>query len=106
MLTKTLTATVTETDDGYAAFERWVAERVADATVPLFTTDVNPDSLWAAYLIEAGANADEAGMPLLRAIIDDVLRTVRTTRESLKVARFGLTYNMGVTTFEEDLNDG
>lgn len=40
----------TESDEGYAAFERLVAERVAAATGPLFTTDADPDALWDGYL--------------------------------------------------------
>ncbi len=37
-------------DEEYDQFERLVAERVADIDTPLFTTNVNPDALWQAYL--------------------------------------------------------
>lgn len=40
-----------EADEGYSAFERLIAERIAAAKgVPLFTTKAEPDALWLMYL--------------------------------------------------------
>lgn len=50
MSVKTAAVGSVETDEGYAAFETLVRNRVAGLTGPLFTTDVKPDVLWAAYL--------------------------------------------------------
>ena len=40
----------TEHDEEYQKFEKLIAKRIADHDGPLFTTDVNPDALWGAYL--------------------------------------------------------
>ena len=46
----TAAAVSLEVDDGYTDFERLIAARVAAAVGPLFTTDADPEKLWAAYL--------------------------------------------------------
>lgn len=40
----------TEAEEGYHVLQRIIADRVKSASAPLFSTDVNPDTLWAAYL--------------------------------------------------------
>ncbi len=47
---KTTAIITTAHDQEYNTFEALVRERIAKATGPFFTTDADPDSLWATYL--------------------------------------------------------
>lgn len=50
MNSKSPVATVHESDEGYYRFERMIRDRVAQATGPVFTIDVDPAHLWETYL--------------------------------------------------------
>lgn len=51
MSDRTPIATQSEDEHGYHELERLIAQRIADTKGPLFTTDVDPDTLWLEYLL-------------------------------------------------------